>query len=545
MYVHDVRALRENFYASNHKIEQDTKLSHFISATPIARRRSTQEKPKKRNFAVHYFLPKYVTKKKLQVCQSFFLAALDIKKDRVNRIAAVLFEGAIPKEKRGGDRLSDKSRSKKESVREFINSLSAKESHYNRRKSKRLYLSSDLSIKRLHKIYQEKCDSENKVSFEMFRRVFVTDFNISFSSPASDCCAKCTRLTYLIKKEKDEQKKNDLKMEKIVHKKRANAFYDLLKANPPNSLTFCFDLQQVQPLPRTPINDAFYSQQISLYVFCCVDSGSKHPTFFMWSEDQAGRGSKEVGSALISYLNSLDLANVKVLRLFCDGCGGQNKNSHIVHLLYFWLRFKSPSHLTDIQLTFPVRGHSFLPADRVFGRVEKILKRHPTITSCEKYEEIYSEVGTVKRIGEDWKLLDIKELEHWLKKIKGISDAKRIYLKKTMTTSGVTSVKACTYENFKFSTGQERYEKLLKAKCEDEDMRLNEVALSRGIPEKKKASLKMLMLAQFGEEWEKSKDLEWYNNLLNEPVANNEGTEDTQEGDEICDCLEEETAIHI
>lgn len=220
------------------------------------------------------------------------------------------------------------------------------------------------------------------------------------------------------------EKKTELRTEYTVHKKRANAFYALLKQSPENSITFCFDMQQVQPLPKTPINDAFYAQQVSMYVFCCVDSQSKHPTFFTWTEDQAGRGSSEIGSALLNYLDSLECENITTLRLFCDGCSGQNKNSHIIHSLYFWLRFKAPIHVTELLLVFPVRGHSFLPADRVFGRVEKLLRKEATISSREEYEKIYQNVGVVKRIGVDWRLFDLKQLQEGLKKVKGLSEKK-------------------------------------------------------------------------------------------------------------------------
>ncbi|CAH0560628.1 unnamed protein product [Brassicogethes aeneus] len=132
-------------------------------------------------------------------------------------------------------------------------------------------------------------------------------------------------------------------------------------------------MQQVQPLPRTPISDSFYSHQVSLYVFCCVGMDSKFPTFYTWTDDLAGRGSVEIGSALLAHLDTLDYEGNKVLRLFCDGCGGQNKNSHVIRALYHWLRVKSPKGVEEIQVTYPVRGHSFLPTGRVFGRIEKTL----------------------------------------------------------------------------------------------------------------------------------------------------------------------------
>lgn len=52
--------------------------------------------------------------------------------------------------------------------------------------------------------------------------------------------------------------------------------------------------------------------------------GLKKPTFYTWLETQSGRGSVEVGSALYTHLNELEIpTNVKILCLFCDGCGGQ------------------------------------------------------------------------------------------------------------------------------------------------------------------------------------------------------------------------------
>ena len=75
------------------------------------------------------------------------------------------------------------------------------------------------------------------------------------------------------------------------------------------------------------------ARQLSLYNFCVVPLDSKDPMFYSWDESQSARGSTEVGSAVYDYLKKLKLeADVYHLRLFCDGCGGQNKNSHIIHM---------------------------------------------------------------------------------------------------------------------------------------------------------------------------------------------------------------------
>lgn len=209
-----------------------------------------------------YFLKSQHHKHALRVCHSFFVKALGLSSRRVNRVANLIHDGKVPVEKRGGDKRSKQTVDRKECVRKFIASLKGRESHYNRSKSKKIYLDSTLSIRKLHKLYNTKNDNM-QVSISTFSRVFRKEFHIGFSSPASDSCGTCMRLTYKIKTEKNKEKKNEFILEKKVHLTRAKAFYQLSKENPPSSLTFCFDLQQVQPLPRTPISDAFYAQQVS------------------------------------------------------------------------------------------------------------------------------------------------------------------------------------------------------------------------------------------------------------------------------------------
>ena len=53
--------------------------------------------------------------------------------------------------------------------------------------------------------------------------------------------------------------------------------------------------------------------------------------FYVWTEDQTGRGSVEVASGLCDLLEKFEfpLEN-NSLRLFADGCGGQNKDAHVV-----------------------------------------------------------------------------------------------------------------------------------------------------------------------------------------------------------------------
>ena len=54
---------------------------------------------------------------------------------------------------------------------------------------------------------------------------------------------------------------------------------------------------------------------------------------------------------------------IDTVRLASDACGGQN--SALIYMASYWLITRAP--VKKIELLFPVRGHTFLPCDRVFG----------------------------------------------------------------------------------------------------------------------------------------------------------------------------------
>ena len=92
---------------------------------------------------------------------------------------------------------------------------------------------------------------------------------------------------------------------------------------------------------------------------------------------------------------------------------------------------KAPSQISDINLIFPVRGHYFLPADRVFGLIEKTLRKQSEIVTPDKYRDIYKDVGTVKILAEDWDVRNYKELTSVFKNNEGIKEMKRVFLIKS------------------------------------------------------------------------------------------------------------------
>ena len=105
---------------------------------------------------------------------------------------------------------------------------------------------------------------------------------------------------------------------------------------------------------------------------------------FCWPETLAKCGSDEVVSCLHATFAQLP-PEVTALRLYSDGCGGQNKNNNVMRYLFSLVyigRFRYIRH------TFPVHGHSFLPNDWDFGRTEVKKQQNERIYTPSQWAEV-------------------------------------------------------------------------------------------------------------------------------------------------------------
>lgn len=106
-----------------------------------------------------------------------------------------------------------------------------------------------------------------QVKRRYFRHIFNTKFNIGFKQPATDVCSMCQMLKETIKLEKDPIKKQALMNKLMLHKRRAKAFFKLLKEEKPNMITLSFDCEKNMALPKLMDQAAYFSRQISFYNF--------------------------------------------------------------------------------------------------------------------------------------------------------------------------------------------------------------------------------------------------------------------------------------
>lgn len=105
---------------------------------------------------------------------------------------------------------------------------------------------------------------------------------------------------------------------------------------------------------------------------------------YTWSEDESSKGSNQVASAVHNTLRSAKFEGIKEVRLVAYGCAGQNKKITVHFMLLWGLQNEAPSGVSVVALMFPVTGWSFLPPDRVFGRIEKDVSRHEEILNHAK-----------------------------------------------------------------------------------------------------------------------------------------------------------------
>lgn len=428
------------------------------------------------------------------------------------------------------------------SVVEFIKTFSVIENHYCRSKtSSRVYLHSDLNIKKMWRLYSLHVDGTMEVKESFFRHIFRTRFNIGFGRPRVDECSTCISLHERIKHEKNCTIKQTLMTENHIHRLKYKAFYSLLKEERDNLLTLSFDCQKNQVLPRVPDQIAYYSRQLYKYNFSIVVGSSRcaqtknNVYIYEWDETEHNKGSNEISSAVYHCLINLQIPEgIKVIRLASDGCGGQNKNSTMIGMLSVWFLNFAPKNVEKLEFVYPIVGHSFLPADRVFARIEKRIKNYDVIIDPTEYANIFSDYGTVVPLGGkvfDWKssLQDvIRPPGQWHFQF---NPTKRIFFKKNKKGDNVLLQDEVHYRS---EVGS--FKSICKRGKVMKDTN-QPIVIEKGvnISSKKLKDVLNLLIKHFGENWRELEALTFYKKLELGSVTDEENDEPQAE----CERMEE------
>lgn len=94
---------------------------------------------------------------------------------------------------------------------------------------------------------------------------------------------------------------------------------------------------------------------------------SKDSHFYCYDETVARRGSDDVCSTLHHFCSNILGPNIKRVSFICDSCCGQNKNWTIIRFFHWLVHHEK--RFDEVNITFPIRGQSYLDYDKNMGLV--------------------------------------------------------------------------------------------------------------------------------------------------------------------------------
>jgi len=395
------------------KEKQDTYICGLLNVQKIVRRRMMSGSGSNRACACKYKIR--IDIREVDVCKKAFCSLLGIGKSRVERLIKKIRSNEFsPVDARGKhtnrpNKLPDDILFK---IHTHIESFPKRSSHYSRYDNNNIkYLSSDLNVSKMYRLYLqmhekdeydkfEKGDPTCKpiVKYKYYDKYFKDKFQLSFGYPRSDTCQTCDKLKVMIDAELNPETKQHLQLEKELHLRKAEVFYDDLKAYHTKAIEnesiemLAFDFQQNMPLPHVPCGDVYYKRQLWVYNFCIFSGKTGKYFHFMYDETIAKKGQNDVISFINYFFENFLTPGVKIIYLFSDNCSAQNKNNVLFQYLYCVVKSKRFG-INNIIHRYPEPGHSFLPCDRSFGQIEKIRRKIERVYIPETYQEMVTKTS--------------------------------------------------------------------------------------------------------------------------------------------------------
>lgn len=395
------------------------RLSYVVSRIEcyeVQRKRSREDVDNRaKNQSFKYFFE--WNGRRIQVCRSTFLDTLG-ETDRFIRHAAEnkkIHQTGISTDDTRGKHVPKHAlpEEKRQTILDHIIRFPAYESHYCRAQTQQLYLSPELSIKKMHDLYLE--EGLPKVSYDTYRKIFKTTKR-KFHAPKTDGCNKCDKMDVQINAAEGEAKEK-LKKGKELHLRKAEMRYALKRrakaaaAKEEEMRVLVFDLQQCLPTPHLKCKDIYYARQLYVYNFTVTDTVTDLTHCYMWSEVEGHRGANEVASCLLEHILQQVPPGVTRIKMFSDCCSGQNRNSIVAMAMFVALQ-EHPS-LEIIEHIFLVPGHTFLPeVDSRHSVIEKYKKKVNKINvPSEWYNAVWKAGMTNKTTHPDGKFQVVHKVE--------------------------------------------------------------------------------------------------------------------------------------
>lgn len=379
---------RRSIFSGYYKLASHNEKSLFLinhtERTTKTRKTTNEENPPRRNFSFKYYFT--VKNKKLQVCKTYFLSTLSISQKSIYNVHNNKdIDTNIPKpDGRGLYKSTTISETDKNDVRKHIDSFPKVESHYCRSDTRKQYLESTLSISQMYNLFKEKYP-DSVIKDSMYRRIFVTEYNLDFHVPKKDRCDLCEEYKVSVKEKLPFDESRYENHISAKNKMREDRIKDAKSDDP----VFCFDLQNVITCPRAEISSFFYYSKLSVYnvtahlktkhgkkVFCAV-----------WPETMGGRTGNDIASAVFKILSKVleEDPTIEHLITWSDSCVPQNKNQMMSGAMMLLLQ--NNPQVQSITMKYSTPGHGAVQVvDNIHSHIEKAM-----VTS-----EFYSPVGLLK-----------------------------------------------------------------------------------------------------------------------------------------------------
>ncbi|PSN36258.1 hypothetical protein C0J52_25334 [Blattella germanica] len=349
------------------KDEQDIFLQQLIEKHAIKHRRARSEQPRETAASFKYFLL-YRGERK-NVCNKAFISMYGITEVRVRRLTDLLIKGKSPHDKSGKNpKKNTISAEVCSKLQEHISSFPTNTTHYGTKDIS--YLDARLDYPDLD------------VKYEFYLNYFHDNFSLRFGRPQGKKVLKYVKNSSSL----GDAAKRTARAELTVHKRRAKKFYNKLQkvtklcAEHEDTVALAFDFMHNLPLPAIPVQDIFYLRQLWVNCFGIKNLKTGKSEIFLYHEGVAHKGANDICSMLLKYIDTNIPSSVKNCTFFL-----MNRNHTMIR---FCLALTDTGRFEQIFHYFPVRGHSYLPNDRDFGTMKRMIRKHDPIYTPDEYVEL-------------------------------------------------------------------------------------------------------------------------------------------------------------
>lgn len=322
-----------------------------------------------------------IGKKKERVCKQMFMRTLDICDSWIETAFKKRNSekgNTVSPDKRGGNRKGVPvvvTSAKIDSVREHVNLFPRIPSHYCRKRTRREYLEQRLSISKMSKLYvkwaaDKKVPKNSIASQRQYRDIVNSNFNIGFYKPKKDQCSFCCVMRNKNNTRAVREERKNAWVAHLQNKKLARELKEKDKAEGMKEKTtavISFDLQKQLSCPKSENSAYYYRSKLNVFNFTIFNMIERLGWCFLWHEGAGKKGSDEILSALLLYLEHLIGLGFKTFKLWSDNCAGQNKNRNLF-AMYLYVASKYSVEITHRYLE---PGHTQMEVDSIHANIER------------------------------------------------------------------------------------------------------------------------------------------------------------------------------